>query len=145
MTKSFADLALRPEVLKSLSAAGFEKPFPIQELVIPIALTGVDLIGQAKTGTGKTLGFGLPIVNSVKAIGVIQALVVVPTRELGVQVAEELEKIGSDLSVASVYGGRAIEPQIAQLNEGVDILVATPIERNVRKSRGRVSVTLSRK
>ncbi|MEN9698313.1 MAG: hypothetical protein RL448_268 [Actinomycetota bacterium] len=126
MTKSFADLALRPEVLKSLSAAGFEKPFPIQELVIPIALTGVDLIGQAKTGTGKTLGFGLPIVNSVKAIGVIQALVVVPTRELGVQVAEELEKIGRDLSVAAVYGGRAIEPQIAQLNEGVDILVATP-------------------
>lgn len=126
MTKSFADLALRPEVLKSLSVAGFEKPFPIQELVIPIALTGVDLIGQAKTGTGKTLGFGLPIVNSVKAIGVIQALVVVPTRELGVQVAEELEKIGSDLSVAAVYGGRAIEPQIAQLNEGVDILVATP-------------------
>lgn len=126
MTKSFADLALRPEVLKSLSAAGFEKPFPIQELVIPIALTGVDLIGQAKTGTGKTLGFGLPIVNSVKAIGVIQALIVVPTRELGVQVAEELEKIGRDLSVAAVYGGRAIEPQIAQLNEGVDILVATP-------------------
>jgi superfamily II DNA/RNA helicase len=126
LTKSFADLALRPEVLKSLSAAGFEKPFPIQELVIPIALTGVDLIGQAKTGTGKTLGFGLPIVNSVKAIGVIQALVVVPTRELGVQVAEELEKIGRDLSVAAVYGGRAIEPQIAQLNEGVDILVATP-------------------
>ena len=68
----------------------------------------------------------MPIVNSVKAIGEIQALVVVPTRELGVQVAEELEKIGSDLSVAAVYGGRAIEPQIAQLNEGVDILVATP-------------------
>lgn len=126
MTKTFAELELRPEVLAALKTAGFEKPFPIQELVIPIALTGVDLIGQAKTGTGKTLGFGLPIVNSVKPTGSIQALVVVPTRELGVQVAEELEKIGSDLTVAAVYGGRAIEPQIAQLNAGVDILVATP-------------------
>ena len=126
MTKSFAELNLRPEVLAALDAAGFDKPFPIQEMVIPIAITGVDLIGQAKTGTGKTLGFGLPIVNNVKPTGKIQALVVVPTRELGVQVAAELEKIGTDLSVAAIYGGRAFEPQLAQLKEGVDILVATP-------------------
>ncbi|MEY4444161.1 MAG: hypothetical protein RL301_240 [Actinomycetota bacterium] len=126
MTKSFAELNLRPEVLAALDAAGFDKPFPIQEMVIPIAMTGVDLIGQAKTGTGKTLGFGLPIVNYVKPTGKIQALVVVPTRELGVQVAAEIEKIGTDLSVAAIYGGRAFEPQLAQLKEGVDILVATP-------------------
>ncbi|MEN9679797.1 MAG: hypothetical protein RLZ57_926 [Actinomycetota bacterium] len=126
MTKSFAELNLRPEVLEALNAAGFDKPFPIQEMVIPIAMTGVDLIGQAKTGTGKTLGFGLPLVNHVKPSGKIQALVVVPTRELGVQVAAELEKIGTDLSVAAIYGGRAFEPQLAQLKEGVDILVATP-------------------
>jgi len=126
LTKSFAELNLRPEVLAALDAAGFDKPFPIQEMVIPIAITGVDLIGQAKTGTGKTLGFGLPIVNNVKPTGKIQALVVVPTRELGVQVAAELEKIGTDLSVAAIYGGRAFEPQLAQLKEGVDILVATP-------------------
>ena len=81
---------------------------------------------QSETGTGKTLGFGLPIVNYVKPTGKIQALVVVPTRELGVQVAAEIEKIGTDLSVAAIYGGRAFEPQLAQLKEGVDILVATP-------------------
>lgn len=126
MNKTFADLGLRPEVLAALNAAGFKNPFPIQELVIPIAMTGVDLIGQAKTGTGKTLGFGLPIVNSVSAEGVIQALVVVPTRELGVQVAEELEKIGTGLKVAAIYGGRPFEQQIAQIKAGVDILVATP-------------------
>ena len=126
MSKTFADLGLRTEVLAALTAAGFEKPFPIQELVIPIAITGVDLIGQAKTGTGKTLGFGLPIVNNVKAEGLIQALVVVPTRELGVQVAEELEKIGRDLKVFAIYGGRPFEQQIAQIKAGVDILVATP-------------------
>jgi len=126
LTKSFAELNLRPEVLAALDAAGFDKPFPIQEMVIPIAMTGVDLIGQAKTGTGKTLGFGLPIVNYVRPTGEIQALVVVPTRELGVQVAAEIEKIGTDLSVAAIYGGRAFEPQLAQLKEGVDILVATP-------------------
>lgn len=129
MSKTFADLGLSPELLNSITAAGFVNPFPIQEAVIPLALTGADIIGQAKTGTGKTLGFGLPILNNVKrGSGKAVALVVVPTRELGIQVAEELNKLssGPDLRVTAIYGGRPMEPQIAELKKGVDIVVGTP-------------------
>lgn len=129
MTKTFAELGLSPELLKSITEAGFVNPFPIQEAVIPLALTGADIIGQAKTGTGKTLGFGLPILNNVKrGSGKAVALVVVPTRELGIQVAEELNKLssGPDLRVTAIYGGRPMEPQIAELKKGVDIVVGTP-------------------
>ena len=110
-------------------ASGFVKPFPIQEAVIPLALTGADIIGQAKTGTGKTLGFGLPILNNIqRGNGKAAALVVVPTRELGIQVAEELNKLagGLELRVTAIYGGRPMEPQIAELKKGVDIIVGTP-------------------
>jgi superfamily II DNA/RNA helicase len=129
LSKTFADLGLSPELLNSITAAGFVNPFPIQEAVIPLALTGADIIGQAKTGTGKTLGFGLPILNNVKrGSGKAVALVVVPTRELGIQVAEELNKLssGPDLRVTAIYGGRPMEPQIAELKKGVDIVVGTP-------------------
>jgi superfamily II DNA/RNA helicase len=129
LTKTFAELGLSPELLKSITEAGFVNPFPIQEAVIPLALTGADIIGQAKTGTGKTLGFGLPILNNVKrGSGKAVALVVVPTRELGIQVAEELNKLssGPDLRVTAIYGGRPMEPQIAELKKGVDIVVGTP-------------------
>lgn len=133
MSKTFAELGLASEILESLDSAGFKAPFPIQEAVIPLALTGVDVIGQAKTGTGKTLGFGLPLINSVlksEALGkgAPVALVVVPTRELGVQVADELSKISNPdrLRVVAIYGGRAMEPQIAELKRGVDIVVGTP-------------------
>ena len=133
MSKTFAELGLASEILESLDSAGFKAPFPIQEAVIPLALTGVDVIGQAKTGTGKTLGFGLPLINSVlksEALGkgAPVALVVVPTRELGVQVADELSKISNPdrLRVVAIYGGRAMEPQIAELKLGVDIVVGTP-------------------
>lgn len=133
MSKTFAELGLASEILESLDSAGFKTPFPIQEAVIPLALTGVDVIGQAKTGTGKTLGFGLPLINSVlqsEALGkgAPIALVVVPTRELGVQVADELSKISNPerLRVVAIYGGRAMEPQIAELKRGVDIVVGTP-------------------
>ena len=129
MTKTFADLGLSPKLLESISEAGFVNPFPIQEAVIPLALTGADIIGQAKTGTGKTLGFGLPILNNVKrGSGKAVALVVVPTRELGIQVADELNKLssGPNLRVTAIYGGRPMEPQIAELKKGVDIVVGTP-------------------
>jgi len=129
LTKTFADLGLSPELLESISEAGFVNPFPIQEAVIPLALTGADIIGQAKTGTGKTLGFGLPILNNVKrGSGKAVALVVVPTRELGIQVADELSKLssGPNLRVTAIYGGRPMEPQIAELKKGVDIVVGTP-------------------
>ena len=129
MSKSFAELGLSDEVLQSVNAAGFVAPFPIQEAVIPLALTGVDIIGQAKTGTGKTLGFGLPIIDLLsRGDGLPIALVVVPTRELGIQVAEELTKlsVGKKLRVTAIYGGRPMEPQIAELKNGVDIVVGTP-------------------
>ena len=129
MSKSFAELGLSDEVLESLKASGFNAPFPIQEAVIPLALTGVDIIGQAKTGTGKTLGFGLPIIDLLsRGDGLPHALVVVPTRELGIQVAEELTKlsVGKKLRVTAIYGGRPMEPQIAELKSGVDIVVGTP-------------------
>jgi superfamily II DNA/RNA helicase len=129
LSKTFADLGLSPELLNSITKAGFVNPFPIQEAVIPLALTGADIIGQAKTGTGKTLGFGLPILNNVKrGSGKAVALVVVPTRELGIQVADELDKLasGPELRVTAIYGGRPMEPQIAELKKGVDIVVGTP-------------------
>ena len=129
MSKTFSELGLTASLLDSITSAGFVNPFPIQEAVIPLALTGADIIGQAKTGTGKTLGFGLPILNNVKrGNGKAVALVVVPTRELGIQVAEELNKLASnlDLRVTAIYGGRPMEPQIAELKKGVDIVVGTP-------------------
>jgi len=129
LTKTFADLGLSPEILNALTEVGFKAPFPIQEAVIPLALTGVDIIGQAKTGTGKTLGFGLPILNQVApGNGIPIALVVVPTRELGVQVAEELNKLAGSksLRITAIYGGRPMEPQIAELKKGIDVVVGTP-------------------
>ncbi|HMA47481.1 MAG TPA: DEAD/DEAH box helicase, partial [Frankiaceae bacterium] len=108
-------------------------PFPVQALTIPLALAGSDIIGQARTGTGKTLAFGAPLLQRVLgpgegADGRLQALVVVPTRELCVQVTEDLRRAGSvrRVRLLSVYGGRAYEPQVAALRAGVDIVVGTP-------------------
>ncbi|HEX3202954.1 MAG TPA: DEAD/DEAH box helicase, partial [Actinomycetes bacterium] len=97
---SFADLGATPTTLTSLARVGIEHPFPIQTLCLPLALAGVDLIGQARTGTGKTLGFGVPMLQRVVppaegGDGVPQALVVVPTRELCVQVARDLAAAGA--------------------------------------------------
>jgi superfamily II DNA/RNA helicase len=108
---------------------GIENAFPIQELTIPIALTGADLIGQARTGTGKTLAFGVPLLDRIDiGGGVIQSLVVVPTRELCIQVAGDLTRAGADrgVRVTAIYGGRAFEPQLEALRKGVDVVVGTP-------------------
>ncbi len=136
---SFADFDVRPEIVQALSDAGITHPFPIQAMTLPVALSGHDIIGQAKTGTGKTLGFGVPLLHRVvapgedgyddlPAPGKPQALVVVPTRELAVQVAGDLATASSRRSVRvlQVYGGRAYEPQIDALNKGVDVVVGTP-------------------
>ena len=136
---SFADFDVRPEIVQALADAGITHPFPIQAMTLPVALSGHDIIGQAKTGTGKTLGFGVPLLHRVVAPGEEgyeqlahpgkpQALVVVPTRELAVQVAGDLATASSRRSVRvlQVYGGRAYEPQIAALNTGVDVVVGTP-------------------
>ncbi|WP_344615933.1 DEAD/DEAH box helicase, partial [Dactylosporangium salmoneum] len=130
---SFADLGARPETVAALAAVGITRAFAIQEYAVPIALRGTDLIGQAPTGTGKTLGFGVPLLDRVTAPGegadgLPQALVVVPTRELGLQVARDIAAAGKTrgVRVLPLYGGVAYEPQIEALRNGVELVVGTP-------------------
>src|SRR5262245_36302383 len=130
---TFAELGARAETVAALAAVGITRAFAIQEYALPIALRGTDLIGQAPTGTGKTLGFGVPLLDRVLAPGegadgTPQALVVVPTRELGLQVARDLQAAGRTrgIRVLPVYGGVAYEPQVEALQRGVDIIVGTP-------------------
>ena len=139
MSKTFAELPLRPETIEALRAHGFIAPFAIQEMVLPIALSDGDVIGQAKTGTGKTLAFGVPVIERVIAPndaewesfehkGMPQVLVVVPTRELCTQVTKDIEELASNRGIRTlaVYGGRAFEPQIEALAAGIEIVVGTP-------------------
>jgi superfamily II DNA/RNA helicase len=136
---TFADFDVRPEIVQALADAGISTPFPIQAMTLPVALSGHDIIGQAKTGTGKTLGFGVPLLHRVvapgeegfdalPAPGKPQAIVIVPTRELAVQVAGDLETASKRRSVriSLLYGGRAYEPQIEMLQRGVEVVVGTP-------------------
>src|SRR5919107_316064 len=130
---TFAELGVRPETVETLRKAGITRAFAIQEYAVPIALRGTDLIGQAPTGTGKTLGFGLPLLERLiapaeGADGTPQALVVVPTRELGLQVARDIAAAGSSrgVRVLPIYGGVAYEPQVEALTRGVEIVVGTP-------------------
>ncbi len=139
---TFRELGILPETAEALEAVGITSPFPIQEMTLPVALSGSDVIGQAKTGTGKTLGFGLPLLERVVVPADIeagrakpdqltdapQALVVVPTRELCQQVTNDLLTAGKvrAVRVLSIYGGRAYEPQVEALKKGVDVVVGTP-------------------
>ena len=126
---TFTELGADPQIAEALAADGITHAFPIQQQCIPIALRGTDLIGQAKTGTGKTLGFGIPLLQAITpGQGVPQALVVCPTRELGLQVATDIERAGriKGVRVLAVYGGRAYEPQIDALKAGIDVVVGTP-------------------
>lgn len=127
---TFSDLQIDQDMVDALASKGIIEPFPIQAQTIPLALSGQDIIGQAKTGTGKTFGFGLPL---IQRLGLtpdphVQALVVVPTRELCVQVAEDLELATSnrDTKVVAIYGGKAYEGQVEQLKAGAQIVVGTP-------------------
>ena len=127
---TFSDLQIDQDMVDALAAKGIIEPFPIQTQTIPLALDGQDIIGQAKTGTGKTFGFGLPL---IQALGLhpepgVQALVVVPTRELCVQVAEDLEIAAGnrDTKIVAIYGGKAYEGQVEQLKAGAQIVVGTP-------------------
>lgn len=127
---TFEELGIDKDIVEALAEKGITNPFPIQEQAIPLALTGQDIIGQAKTGTGKTLGFGLPLIQSLgfePALGA-KALVVVPTRELAIQVAEDLKLATSKrpTTVAAIYGGKAYEGQIAEIDAGAQIIVGTP-------------------
>src|ERR1700736_2178211 len=127
----FRDLGISEEICSGLEAAGILTTFPIQALTLPLALRGQDIIGQARTGTGKTLAFGIPLLQLTAepaADARPRALVVVPTRELAIQVADDLRvaAVNMAVKVATLYGGRAYEPQIDALTAGVDIVVGTP-------------------
>ena len=137
--ETFASFGVHHEIVSSLTEAGITHPFPIQAMTLPIALTGHDIIGQAKTGTGKTLGFGIPALNRIvspkdegfdklAAPGAPQAMIIVPTRELAVQVAGDLVTASKHrgIRIATIYGGRAYEPQIEALQKGVELIVGTP-------------------
>jgi ATP-dependent RNA helicase DeaD len=127
---TFEDLGLRPELLAALTALGYEEPTPIQAEAIPPLVEGRDLLGQAATGTGKTAAFSLPVLQRLPAGRgkAPVALVLVPTRELAVQVSEALHRYGKDLGarVLPVYGGAPIVRQLRSLESGVDVVVATP-------------------
>ena len=135
---SFAELDLAPGVLQAVRDAGYTHPTPIQQQAIPLALAGRDLIGLAQTGTGKTAGFTLPIINNLisapisDAEGVpvhrVRVLILTPTRELAAQVEESFRKYGkyTELRVVPIFGGVGIEPQSKALRRGVDVVVATP-------------------
>ncbi|MFJ2664293.1 DEAD/DEAH box helicase [Nocardia fluminea] len=138
---SFTELGVREEIVRALGEIGIERTFAIQELTLPLALAGEDLIGQARTGMGKTFGFGVPLLHRIATAdtgttpldGTPRALVIVPTRELCIQVTKDLENASKyltnhqgSLKVAAIYGGRPYDTQIAALRDGVDVVVGTP-------------------
>ena len=129
LIETFAELNLSAPVLESIRLAGYTKPTPIQAQFVPLAMTGRDVMGQAKTGTGKTASFLLPIFERIKpGEAHTQALILAPTRELAIQIEGEIGKLGRTLGFTSItiYGGSSYEPQIEALAAGVDIIVGTP-------------------
>ncbi|MBN4925973.1 DEAD/DEAH box helicase [Hoyosella rhizosphaerae] len=142
LTPSFAELGVREEIVRALHEQGIERTFAIQELTLPLALSGSDLIGQARTGMGKTFGFGVPLLHRVSTgaaplDGTPRALVVVPTRELCIQVTKDLTSASKyvpagtaenprTIRVQAIYGGRPYEEQTSALSAGVDVIVGTP-------------------
>src|ERR1700684_3310258 len=139
ITPSFRDLALSDPVLRALTDVGYEAPSPIQAATIPVLLSGVDMLGQAQTGTGKTAAFALPALTRIDLTKhEPQVLVLVPTRELALQVAEAFLKYAAHLKgfhVLPIYGGQSCKPQLNALRRGVHVVVGTP---------GRVSGHLER-
>jgi len=129
MTSEFSQFNLRPQLEQAIAGQGYETPMPIQAAVIPVMIAGHDVIGQAQTGTGKTAAFALPILNNLQPNqDHVQSLVLAPTRELALQVAEAFNVYGAlmNVRVLAVYGGSPYVPQIKQLKRGVDVVVGTP-------------------
>src|SRR2546421_3052745 len=126
--EAFAALGVRPSILRALAELKFTTPSEIQSLLIPKALAGVDILGQARTGTGKTAAFGIPILQRVDKGLATQAIILVPTRELAVQVDAELKRLAQFTPIRSlpVYGGQRITAQMKFLKHGPEIVVGTP-------------------
>src|SRR5262245_15515259 len=129
----FGSLGLTEALVSAVTALGYEEPTPIQREAIPVLLSGADMLGQAATGTGKTAAFALPLLDTLSrdakaGRGKTRAVVLVPTRELAMQVAEALHKYakGSTLTVVPLYGGAPMDHQIRALRRGTDVVVGTP-------------------
>ena len=129
-TEKFEELNLSKELRRAVREFGFEEMTPIQAKTIPLILEGRDVIGQAQTGTGKTLAFGLPVLESIHPrVRKPQAIILCPTRELAIQVAEELQsvlKYKREITILPVYGGQPIDRQIRTLNSGAHVIIGTP-------------------
>ncbi len=138
---TFEDMALSAVMMESLKHAGYHSPTQIQAGLIPLALQGMDVVGQARTGTGKTAAFAIPILERIKPRGEVsgpQALILVPTRELAMQVRTEVAKLayGSDVQSVAVYGGSPIRAQIEKIERGAQVIVGTPGRLLDHMSRG---------
>ena len=142
-TTPFSAWDLNSELQEGLANLGWEFSTQVQKETIPIALTGKDVIGQARTGSGKTAAFGLPTMNACQPTGELQALILTPTRELANQVAEELSSLqgNSGLTILTVYGGTDLEKQARSLKKGVDIIVGTPGRVMDMTERGHIDLT----
>ena len=145
MTSSFNDFELHPAILRGVAALGYTTPTPVQTNAIPLVLAGRDAIVQAKTGSGKTLAFGLPLLSMLKTKPLPQALIVLPTRELAIQVCESLASVSktSPLRVLPIYGGVGLGPQETALAKGIDVVVGTP--GRLKDLIGRGSLNLCRR
>ena len=144
MTTNFDSFGLAPDILRGVTALGFTTPTPVQAHAIPLVLEGRDLIAQARTGSGKTLAFGLPLLSKLKRANHPQVLVVAPTRELAVQIADAMTSVApkGPLRIMAIYGGVGLGPQEAALRKGVDIVVGTP--GRLKDLHGRGSLDLSK-
>jgi len=141
--ENFYSMGLKTDLLQMIDEKGFEKPTPIQVKSIPIAMAGLDLMGQAQTGTGKTASFGIPILNRVIKGEGLQALVLCPTRELAVQVTEEISSLSRRMriQVLAIYGGQSIELQLRSLRRKPEIIVGTPGRLMDHMNRGTISLS----
>ena len=140
---TFKELSLAPELLRAVVELGFEEPTPIQAMAIPEALAGKDVLGRAQTGTGKTAAFMLPTLQRLRDGDGLRALVLCPTRELAIQVAEASTEYAKYLHlwVGVVYGGTSVQKDIRDLRAGYDVLVATPGRLNDHLERGNVDLS----
>lgn len=125
---TFESFGLKESIMKALTEASFKVPSPIQQRVIPLILSGADVVGQAQTGTGKTAAFALPAINAIERDGGVQLLVITPTRELASQVTEEVCRFGTHCGIkgVAIYGGSSFGKQIEAVRRGVQVVVATP-------------------
>jgi len=139
--KTFADIGLRNSVVKGCEAAGFKHPTKIQADLIPLVISGRDVLGQSRTGTGKTAAFGLPLFHMAQRQLPFQSIILAPTRELAIQIASELEQLGkfTPIKVSAVYGGQNVATQARHLQSGPEIIVATPGRLLDMKERGHIT------